>query len=130
VRQGEHQEGDGHEPWPNPRVARNQGSTTSVNRSRTVSPSSTSFFYESAVVTPLSKFFHESAVVALGYSSSIDNKRWVSLMGKRKKKIEFETTRVTVEKMKQDFMVLTVDTSNMDDKVNAAYMLFHDIILR
>jgi hypothetical protein len=51
-------------------------------------------------------------------------------MGKRKKKIEFETTRVTVEKMKQDFMVLTVDTSNMDDKVNAAYMLFHDIILR
>jgi hypothetical protein len=37
---------------------------------------------------------------------------------------------VAVKKRKEDFMILTTDTSNMDDELNAAHMLFRDAILQ
>jgi hypothetical protein len=44
------------------------------------------------------------------------------------KKIEIES-RVSVKKRKEDFMILTIDTLNMDDEVKTAHMLFRDAIL-
>jgi hypothetical protein len=58
------------------------------------------------------------------------DERWAAIMEKQEKKIELETTRVVVKKRKEYFMILTADTSNMDDKVKAMHLLFHDAILQ
>jgi hypothetical protein len=42
---------------------------------------------------------------------------WAAIMEKQEKKIELETTRVVVNKRKEDFIILTTDTSNMDNEV-------------
>jgi hypothetical protein len=51
-------------------------------------------------------------------------------MEKQEKKITVEMTRVAVNKRKEDFMILITDTSNMDNKVMAARLLFRDTILQ
>jgi hypothetical protein len=51
-------------------------------------------------------------------------------MEKQEKKIELETMRVVVKKMREDFMILIADISNMDDEVKTAHMLFSDAILQ
>jgi hypothetical protein len=38
--------------------------------------------------------------------------------------------RVVVKKMREDFMILIADISNMDDEVKTAHMLFSDAILQ
>jgi hypothetical protein len=50
------------------------------------------------------------------------------MMEKMEKKIEIES-RVSVNKRKEDFMIMTIDTINMDDEVKTAHMLFRDAIL-
>jgi hypothetical protein len=51
-------------------------------------------------------------------------------MEKQEKKIKLEMTRVAVNKRKEDFMIFITDTSNMDNKVMAARLLFRDAILQ
>jgi hypothetical protein len=51
-------------------------------------------------------------------------------MEKQEKKIELETMRVVVKKIREDFMILITDISNMDDEVKTAHMLFSDAILQ
>jgi hypothetical protein len=51
------------------------------------------------------------------------------MMEKQEKKIEFKRSRIAVER-KEDFMILTAGTSNMDDEVNVAHVLFPDVSLR
>jgi hypothetical protein len=54
----------------------------------------------------------------------------VAIMENQEKKIELEMTRDTVKKGKEDFMILTANTLNMDDKMKAAHMLFCNAILQ
>jgi hypothetical protein len=49
-------------------------------------------------------------------------------MEKQEKKVEIGMMRVAVNKMREDFMILTADTSNIDDEVKAAHMLFSEAI--
>jgi hypothetical protein len=37
---------------------------------------------------------------------------------------------VAVKKRKEDFMILIINASNMDNEGKAAHMLFHDVILK
>jgi hypothetical protein len=58
------------------------------------------------------------------------DERWASMMEKQEKKIEIKTTRVAVNKMREDYMSLTVDTSDIYDEVKAAHMLFSEAIFQ
>jgi hypothetical protein len=50
------------------------------------------------------------------------DQRWKSILLKQDEKIELEKEKVVVKKRKEDFKILTADTSNMDDEVKAAHM--------
>jgi hypothetical protein len=56
------------------------------------------------------------------------NKRWASIMEKHDENIELERTRLAMKKRKNDLMIMTAATSNMDGEVKAAHMFFHDAI--
>jgi hypothetical protein len=58
------------------------------------------------------------------------DERWKSLLSKQDEKIVIEKERVDVEKRKEDFMILTADTSQMDDEVKAAHMFYRGMILQ
>jgi hypothetical protein len=63
------------------------------------------------------------------HSNAKTDKRWASIMEKQEK-IELETTSVAVKKRKEDLMILTANTLNMDAEVKATHMLFCDAILQ
>jgi hypothetical protein len=56
------------------------------------------------------------------------DKRLACIMEKHEENIELERTRLSMKKMKKDFMIMTADTSNMDGEVNVAHLFFHDAI--
>jgi hypothetical protein len=49
---------------------------------------------------------------------------WASMMEEQDKKIELKASRVEMKKRKEDSMILTVDTSNMDEEVKVAHKFF------
>lgn len=55
--------------------------------------------------------------------------RWAAIMQKTDIKIELETKRMAVKKRKEDFALLTADTSNMDPVVRAAHLMMRNAIL-
>jgi hypothetical protein len=56
------------------------------------------------------------------------DKRLACIMEKHEENIELERTRLAMKKRKKDLMIMTADTSNIDDKVKAAHLFFHDAI--
>ena len=59
-----------------------------------------------------------------------NNTRWATLMQKADVKIDIEQKRAAVKKRSQDFMILTVDVSNLDSLARAAHNMYRVVILR